>query len=168
MDFAQVIKTRHSIRQYRPDPVPEDALFRVLEAARLAPSACNKQPWLFYVVREESLRCRLFPAAGRAWVAVAPVLLIACSQPSDAWVRSWDQKNHSDIDLAITMEHVMLAATNEGLGTCWICAFNPQTIREVLTLPAALDPVAITPLGYSVETPAATPRKTLEEIVVWR
>ncbi len=168
MDFADVVQTRRSVRAYRTDPVPDAALGRVLEAARLAPSACNKQPWHLYVVRVEATRLALFPHERHTWAAEAPVVLVACSLPDDAWVRAWDAKNHADVDLAIFTEHLVLAATAEGLGSCWICAFDPAVVRAALQLPAAHVPVAMTPLGYPVATPDPRPRKALEEIVTWR
>lgn len=140
---------------------------RVLEAARQAPSACNLQPRHFYVIQAVDARHRLFPAERQRWIADAPVILVACGRPTEAWVRAYDQKNHADIDVAIAMEQLVLAATEEGLSTCWICSFDPANVRIQLNLPPDLEPVAITPLGYAAETPAMRPRKTLEELVTW-
>ncbi len=168
MNLYDAINIRRSIRAYRTDPVPEEALARILEAARAAPSACNLQPWHFFVVRDAGLRGRLFPHDRQGWAATAPVGLVACSLPGVAWVRGWDGKNHADVDLAIAMEHIMLAATAEGLGTCWICAFDPAIVREALELPAEMDPVALTPLGYAAAPAGPFQRKSLEEIVTWR
>ena len=168
MNFQELIRARHSVRDYQPTPVPEEALVRVLEAAQLAPSAANYQPWHFFVVRDEALRQRLFNHERQTWISAAPVVIVACSYPQKAWVRSMDGKSHADVDSAIAMDHLVLAATEEGLGSCWICAFNPQVVREALQLPAELEPVAITPLGYPATTPGATPRKPLDEIITWR
>jgi nitroreductase len=168
MEFADVIALRRSVRDYRPDPVPDDALARILDAARLAPSACNKQPWHLYVVRDAATRQALFPEARRAWAAAAPLTLVACSLPEDAWVRGCDEKNHADVDLSIFVEHLVLAAANEGLGTCWICAFDPDVVRAALHLPAAHTPVAMTPLGVPTAVPDPRPRKALDEFVTWR
>lgn len=165
MEFYDVIKARHSVRKYTDQPVPEAALQRILEAARLAPSACNRQPWHFYVITDEATRRALFTPEKQAWAAEAPVTIVACSRPAEAWVRWADNKNHADIDLAITFEHIVLAAAAEGLGTCWICAFDPEHFRKVLQLPDGLEPVAATPLGYAAGDPGARPRKALEEIV---
>ncbi len=167
MNLYDTIFARRSIRGYSDEPVPADALMRILEAARIAPSACNNQPWHFFVVRDAETRRRLFPNNHQAWAAAAPVVLVACSLPGQAWVRKWDNKNHADVDLAIAMEHVVLAATEEGLGSCWICAFDPAVIRTVLALPTEMEPVAITPLGYGTATAGPTHRKSLEEIVSW-
>lgn len=168
MEFYHVIDARYSVRSYREDPVPEPALERILEAARLAPSACNIQPWHFYVVRDAALRRELFPPGRQTWAAAAPVVLVACADPGAAWVRSFDGKNHADIDLGIVMEHIVLAAAAEGLGACWICAFDPALFRRALQLPPHLDPVAATPLGFAACAPPARARKPLQEIVSWR
>jgi len=165
MSFYDVIEARHSVRKYTDQPVPEDALQRILEAARLAPSACNRQPWHFYVITDKAIREALFTPEKQGWAAEAPVTIVACSRPAEAWVRWADNKNHADIDMAITFEHIVLAATEEGLGTCWICAFDPEHFRKVLKLPEGMEPVAVTPLGYAAGDPGARPRKALAEIV---
>lgn len=168
MDIYELIETRCSIRAYRAQPVPEASIRRILEAARQAPSACNRQPWHFFVVRDAETRRQLFPYERQAWIAAAPVVLVACSLPDAAWVRAQDGKNHADIDIAIAMEHVMLAATAEGLGACWICAFDPEVFRQALRLPDAMTPVAATPLGYAAGAGRPHDRKTLDEIITWR
>jgi nitroreductase len=165
MNFYELINTRYSVRKYTDQPVPDAAIMRILEAGRLAPSAANYQPWHFFVVRDPAVRKALFPNERQAWVTEAPVILIACSSPGKAWVRAYDQKNHADVDLAITMDHMILAATEEGLGTCWICAFDPAVFRSVLKLPAEMQPVAATPLGVAADTPRPRNRKPLDELV---
>ena len=167
MSLYDVINARVSVRAYTQQPVADDALLRILAAARLAPSACNKQPWHFYVIRDEAIRRELFTPEKQGWAAEAPVTIVACSRPAEAWVRWADKKNHADIDLAITFEHLVLAATEEGLGTCWICAFDPEHFRKVLKLPEGLEPVAATPLGHAQNPSAPRPRKGLEEIITW-
>ncbi len=167
MTIYELIATRYSVRQYAPRPVPADALNRILDAARLAPSAANYQPWHFFVVANAETRAAMFPTERQTWIAAAPVVIVACSTPGSAWVRACDRKNHADIDLAIIMDHLTLAATAEGLGTCWICAFDPEIVRAALHLPAGMEPVACTPLGYSQDTPRAKNRKALGEIVTF-
>jgi nitroreductase len=163
MDFYDVIRGRRSIRAYRDTPVEEEKLKRVLEAARVAPTAANRQPIHFYVVRKREARRRLLQAYSQEWFAGAPVIICACARPSQAWSRT-DGKSYADVDTTIAMDHLILAATAEGLGTCWIGAFNPERLREVLDIPAELEPVALTPLGYPAAEPAPTPRKPLDEI----
>jgi nitroreductase len=167
MNFYSLVNARHSIRAYKEEPVAEEVIRRILQAARLAPSAANKQPWHFFVVMAEETRRRLFPDERQAWAAEAPVVLVACSCPDKAWVRGADGKNHADIDAAIAMEHIVLAATEEELGTCWICAFDPKVVREALGLAEEMEPVAMTPLGYPAAEPLPRKRKRLDEIVTW-
>ena len=163
MEFYDVIKQRRSVRAYRSTPVEDEKLERVLDAARLAPTAANRQPIQFYVVRKKDVRRRLIQAYAQQWFADAPVIVCACACPSKAWSRM-DGRNYADVDATIAMDHLILAATAEGLGTCWIGAFNPERLREVLGIPTELDPVALTPLGYPAAEPAPTPRKPLDEI----
>ncbi len=167
MDFYDVVRQRRSVRAYREEPVEQDKLDRVLEAARRAPSAANRQPVKLYVIRDPGLRRRMLEAYGQEWFVNAPVVICACAIPGEAWQRG-DGKNYADIDLAIAMDHLVLAAAAEGLGTCWIGAFKPDALREALELPRAEEPVALTPLGYTAHEPKATPRKPIDELVEYR
>ena len=167
VDFLDLAKARSSIRAYRSDPVPEDKLRRVLEAAQCAPSAANRQPIHLYVVRYAELRARMLDVYSQQWFADAPVIICACARPSEAWQRR-DGKSYADIDVAIAMDHLILAAAAEGLGTCWIGAFKPGKLREILQMPADLEPVAMTPLGFPDQQPGPTPRKPLDELVEYR
>lgn len=164
MEFSELIRDRYSVRAYRPDPVPSGMLEQVLEGARLAPTACNLQPFQIIVIhtagREAELR-RIYP---KTWFAQAPIVIGACGIPSMNWKRS-DGKNYNDVDVAIAMDHLILAAANLGLGTCWIAAFNPAAAREVLGLPPNVEPVAFTPLGYPADSPGAKSRKPLSDLV---
>ena len=165
MQLYDLISSRRSVRKYKKDAVDNEILRRIMEAARLAPSACNLQPWRFYVVRDAALRGAILDR--QVWAASAPVIIVACAVPDEAWGRK-DEKNHSDIDLAIAFEHIVLAATAEGLGTCWICSFDVDKAAAELDLPAGVVPVAITPLGYPNETPESRGRKDMNDIVIWR
>jgi nitroreductase len=164
MDFYEVVERRRSVRAYRREPVEEDKLGRILEAARVAPSAANRQPLRFFVIREAAQRERMLDAYAQPWFAEAPVIICACTTPGTAWSRV-DGKNYADVDLAIAMEHLILAATAEGLGTCWIGAFKPDKVRELLDLPPELEPVAMTPLGYAADEEKPTKRKPLDDLV---
>ena len=164
MDFYEVIKTRRSIRKYQDRPVEEDKVQRILEAARVAPSAANRQPWQFIVVRTEKIKKEFQRAYNRNWFWQAPLVICACGREKEAWRRS-DGKTYVDVDVAIAMDHLILAATAEGLGTCWIGAFNPSEVRRILNFPDELEPIALTPLGYPASSPKPTYRKPLEEIV---
>ena len=167
MDFYDVIGKRRSVRAYSTDPVEDDKLERILNAARQAPTAANRQPLHFLVIRDAALREGLLEAYSQQWFAQAPVIICACARPDSAWTRV-DGKNYADVDTTIAMDHLILAATAEGLGTCWIGAFKPDRLREVLDLPADLEPLAMTPLGYPASEPAPTGRKELSEIVDYR
>lgn len=164
MEFIDVVKNRYSVRGYKPDEVEEEKLNAVLEAARIAPTAVNKQPFQFIVIktkgREEELN-RIYPAD---WFVQAPILICAVTTPDEAWVRS-DGKNYAEVDTAIAFDHMILAAENLGLGTCWVAAFNLEAAREVLGVPENVLPLLFTPLGYPDAEPRNLDRKSLEELV---
>jgi nitroreductase len=165
MNFGELIAKRYSVRSYRPDPVPEDLVERVLEAARLAPTAANRQPFLVFVIatagREEGLR-RVYH---RRWFTQAPLVLCVCTVKASAWVRVVDGKSYADVDAAIAMDHMILAAAEAGLGTCWIADFDPAAARELLQPPEGVEPVLFTPLGFPADTPKPKERKPLAELV---
>lgn len=164
MEFFEVIQKRYSVRSYRRDPVEEHKLQQVLEAGRLAPTAANRQPFQLIVIHTAGRETELRRIYDRGWFVQAPVIICACAIPDKAWVRC-DGKNYYDVDVAIAMDHLVLAATDMGLGTCWIAAFDPAAAREVLGLPNSLEPIAFTPLGYADDHLGPKRRKTLTEIV---
>ncbi len=149
--FDTLCATRYSCRAYSAEAVPESLLRAVLDDARLAPSACNRQPWRFAIVRSAQGRSCVQQAYNREWFASAPLYIIMCAVPAEGWVRPDDNKNHTDIDVAIATEHFCLAASAHGLGTCWVCNFKPEVLAEGLGLPEGLVPVAIMPLGFPAE-----------------
>ena len=164
MEFLELVRERYSVRAYQPTPVEEEKLNQVLEAARLAPTAANRQPFCLIVVatagREEELR-RIY---ARPWFTQAPLILCICTVPGEGWVRV-DGKPYADVDAAIAMDHLILAAQALGLGTCWVADFDPAAAREVLGLPEGVEPVAYTPLGYPADRPRPKKRKPLAELV---
>jgi len=164
MEFLSLVKKRKSIRAYKPDPVPQKVLDAVLEAGRFAPSACNFQPWYFVVLQGKKEMVRLSNGYKQQWFLHAPAALVVCIDTTKAWKRS-DGKAYGDVDAAIAMDHMILAATEQGLGTCWIGAFNREAVSKALGLPAHIEPVVMTPLGYPEGEPETRPRKTMEEIV---
>jgi len=164
MEFSELVQKRYSVRAYRPLPVEEDKLKAVLEAARLAPTASNRQPFKFIVIHTAGREAELRRIYDKHWFAQAPLLIAACGTPAHNWIRR-DGKNYNDVDVAIAMDHLILAATSLGLGTCWIAAFDPQAAREVLRLPEGVEPIAFTPLGYPADTPRPKERKALSELV---
>lgn len=172
MTFNELLTQRYSCREYSDRPVDRRLLGEVLEAARLAPSACNRQPWRFIVVdRADDARGRsaVAEAYARPWIATAPAYIIACGVPAEGWVRPFDNHSHIDVDLSIAVEHLCLAAADRGLGTCWVCNFDPAVLSRELPLDPSLVPVAILPIGYpaSDKIPAKN-RKQPDEIIQWR
>ncbi|MBP6875393.1 MAG: nitroreductase family protein [Candidatus Eisenbacteria bacterium] len=164
MEFRELIEKRYSVRAYKPDPVPEEALAAVLEAGRLAPTAANRQPFRILVVHTRGRESELKRMYSRDWFLQAPLLIGVCGLPGESWVRR-DGRNYVDVDAAIVMDHMILAAADRGLGTCWIGAFDPQAVREIFGLPADAEPIAFTPLGYAADMPAQKRRKAVEELV---
>ena len=166
MEFSDVIRRRYSVRAYKPNPVEDDKLLKVLEAALAAPTACNLQPFRLIVIhtrgKEAELR-RIYPAA---WFTQAPVLVCICGIPAQGWSRR-DRKSYCDVDAAIVMDHLILAATDLGLGTCWIGAFDPQAARTILGIPEGVEIIAFTPLGYAAGGPGRKERRALADLVAY-
>ncbi|MCX6373917.1 MAG: nitroreductase family protein [Actinobacteria bacterium] len=164
MDVFEAIGSRYSVRGYKPDPVSEELLGRVLEAARQAPTAANRQPFRIIVIHTEGREEELARVYGRAWLLQAPLVLAVIAVPGEAW-RRMDDKPYAEVDATIAMDHLVLAATALGLGTCWIAAFDPAAVREVLALPEDVEPIALTPLGYPDRDRTTTGRRPLDELV---
>lgn len=164
MEFRDLIAKRYSVRAYKPDPVEDEKLTAVLEAARLAPTASNRQPFQLIVVhttgREEELR-RIYH---REWFVQAPLVIGAVGVPHQAWTRR-DGRRYLDVDVAIAFDHLILAAADLGLGTCWIAAFDAAAAREVLGIPEPFEPLLFTPLGYPADQPGPKERRPLSELV---
>lgn len=164
MEFSDLIGERYSVRAYKPDRVEDGKLNQVLEAARLAPTAANRQPFQLLVVHTEGREEELSRIYGKAWFVQPPLVICACGLPEEGWTRR-DGKSYVDVDVAIAMDHLILAAANEGLGTCWVGAFDPDAAREVLNLPDDVEPIAFTPLGYPADEPGAKRRQPLGDLV---
>ena len=154
MDFETVVRTRRSVRSFADRDVPEDVLRRVLDAARSAPSANNKQPWHFVVVRDASIRKRLAErAAGQTFVGEAPVVIACCGRKYDD-AYSWIGPHMHVVDVTIAIDHLTLAARNEGLGTCWIGAFDHEACKDLLKVPETHNIVMLVPMGYPAKDTA--------------
>lgn len=164
MEYCELIASRYSVRAYRPDPVEDEKLQRVLEAARLAPTAANRQPFQIIVVHTAGREAELRRIYAREWFSQAPLLIAAVGVPGQSWVRS-DNRRYLDVDVAIVMDHLILAAADQGLGTCWIAAFNALAAREILGLPPEVEPLIFTPLGYPADEPRPKERKPLSALV---
>ncbi|NDV79580.1 nitroreductase family protein [Dysgonomonas sp. 511] len=171
MKLKELIETRYSVRAFMSLPVEKEKIEYILECARLSPSACNKQPWKFYVVQDKGLLAKIHKSYDRDWFKAAPTNIIVCEDTSASWKRAGsDGKDHADIDAAIAAEHICLSTAEIGLGTCWICNFDPEILSGALNLPAHIVPVAIFPIGYIDEEksrPAEKLRKPLSEITEW-
>jgi len=165
MEFSELILKRYSVRAYKPDPVEEEKLEQVLQAARMAPTAANRQPFRLIVLRTQGREAELQRVYHREWFTQAPLVICACGMPDRGWVRGSDGKNYTMVDVAIAMDHLILAATNLGLGTCWIAAFDPVAARQVLGLPDGVEPIVFTPLGYPADQPRPKERKPLSDLV---
>lgn len=165
MEFAELIAARYSVRAYRPDPVEEDKLQAILEAARLAPTAANRQPFQLVILHTAGREQELGKIYQRPWFVQAPLIIAVCALSTQAWVRESDRFNARLVDAAIVADHLILAAANLGLGTCWIAAFNVEAARRILRLPAEVEPVIFTPLGYPADQPGPKVRKSLNELV---
>jgi len=162
-----LVKKRYSVRNYKDTPVEKEKILQILETVRFAPSATNAQPWHFIVVTDEKLKDEIAEAYPREWFKKAPVVIVACGDHSKSWKRR-DGKDHCDVDIAIAVDHLTLAATELGLGTCWVCAFDSEKCSKVLNLPKHLEPIVLIPLGYPAEAEQKEKRrKALEEIVSW-
>ena len=148
MEFGTVLRTRRSVRSFADRDVPDDVLRKVLEGARMAPSANNVQPWRFIVVKDAAARRRIGElAAGQTFVGQAPVVIVCCGKRYvDRW--SWLAERMYIVDVTIAIDHLTLAARNEGLGTCWIGAFDHEPLKKLLKVPQGYDIIMLAPLGY--------------------
>jgi len=168
MEYRQLIHTRESIRDYDPGrPVRHDILERILEAGRIAPSACNNQPWEFLVIESPGMLEKVKACYHRQWFKDAPQILVVVGFRDKAWVRGFDGYNSLETDVAIACTQMILAAENEGVGTCWIEAYDPAILRNALSLGTNEEVFAITPLGYprpGFRKKGEKNRKTLEAI----
>jgi len=162
MEFMDVVSKRRSIRKYKSDPVPKEDIEYVVEAARLAPSWANSQCFKLVVVTDPKVKAEL-AKAGNGWIEHAPAIIAACADPSKPGTKG-DQEYYM-LDVGIAMEHLILAAADRGLGTCWIGAFDEDTAKNALAVPENIRVVALTPLGYPDENPSSRPRRPLEEVV---
>lgn len=170
MDFLKLVRARYSVRQYQNRPVEPEKVEQLLEAAQAAPTAANRQPVRLLVVETPDGRRRL---AGAAELYGAPLAVVVCADRSRAWKRPFDGKQTTDIDASILTDHMMLAASALGLGSVWICYFQPEAVKAAFGLPEHLEPVNILAVGYADGAPASperwrTERIPLDELVLAR
>lgn len=167
MKFDDLITSRFSVRSYTSEKIDRSIILEILEAAHLAPSAVNYQPWHFIVITEEADLRSLHEVYQRNWFKEAPVCIVVCADHLQSWRRKPDGKDFADVDAAIAIDHLVLKATDLGLGTCWVCNFDVELARQKLELPAHIEPIAIIPIGYSNSVAPVKSRKDLSELVHW-
>lgn len=163
MNVYQAIEKRRSVRAYKDEPVPEESLRKILEAARLAPSAHNSQEYKFVVVKDTEKREKLAEAADQSFVGEAPVIIVAVSLNPEHLLSS-DVPAYA-LDLAIALDHMTLAAVEEKLGTCWVGAFDQEEVKKILNVPDQYKVVVLLPIGYPDDEPAPKSRKSLADLV---
>ncbi len=166
MHFKELIKSRYSVRSYHDNKVGRTLLKEVVNAGRLAPSAANRQPWKFVVIDDDEVLEKMKQAYTREWFAKIPGVIIIYGNHEESWKRSYDNKDHCDIDIAIAIDHMTLMATELGLGTCWVCHFDPQLINEIIKNEEGLEPMALLTIGYPQEIKAPEKiRKNIDEVL---
>jgi len=167
MDFSELLYKRYSCRHYSPESVGEKKLNQVLEAARLAPTAANRQPFQIIIIKTENHpKDELLKIYPKEWFVQPPLILCVCSHPDAGWFRKkYDNQSYAAVDAAIVVDHITLQAADLGLGTCWIGDFDPSVAREHLSLPEHIDPIAFTPLGYPLDEPREKNRKALDDLI---
>ena len=164
MDFLELTRNRYSCRNYQSKVVEQDKMDYIMECVRLAPSACNKQPWRFRILTEEEDLKKASQCYNREWFAATPVVIIASILHDEEWIRA-DNKHHGDIDIAIAVEHLCLAAAEQGLGTCWVCNFDAEGCKKFFGLGENEEAAVLIPLGYPADEPKDKIRKTMSEII---
>lgn len=164
MNFLKLVKNRYSCRAYQPRNVEKEKLDYIMECVRFAPSAVNRQPWRFRFCYTVEDKAKLRQCYNRDWFHTACMYIIASIRHDEEWVRT-DGKRHGDIDLAIAVEHLCLAATEQGLATCWVCNFDAALCKEIFDFPDNEEPAVIIPLGYAADEPKDKKRKDIKEIM---
>jgi nitroreductase len=167
MEFNKLLGKRFSVRSYTSQKVEKSLILEVLEAARLAPSAVNFQPWHFIVLTDQQNLTEFQEVYQRAWFREVPACIVVCSDHAKSWKRKSDGKDFADVDVAITVDHLILKATELGLGTCWICNFDVPLARKKLNIPEHIEPLVIVSIGYTTEDAPVKLRKPLSELVHW-
>jgi nitroreductase len=165
--LEKLLGRRRMVRRFRPEPVDEHTVRRLIDAATRAPSAGHTQPWGFVVVRDSAKRRDLGRAAfGQAWLAEAPLCIVACADPERARARYGARaERYAVIDTAFACMLLLLAVTDRGLGACFVGAFDDERVRRLLALPATVQPLAVIPVGHPAETPPRRKRRPLAAVV---
>ena len=166
MHFKELIKSRYSVRGYHENKVNRTLITQVVNAGRLAPSAANRQPWKFIAFDEDEILNKIKTAYDREWFNKVPNVIVIYGNHESSWKRSFDSKDHCDIDAAIAIDHMTLMATELGLGTCWIGHFNPKVVNEIICPEKNWEPIGILAIGYPLDIKAPEKkRKDIEEVL---
>ncbi len=169
MEFENVIQNRFSVRKYKPEHLSQDTIGKILEAGHLAPTGCNYQPQRILVLNTDESISRLKDCTKCHFDA--PTALVVCYNKDESWVRPYDGAMSAPVDAAIVTTHMMLAAYNNGVGSCWVMHFNPQKLCDVFSIPANIVPVAILTLGFPADEAAPIAMhaevRDIEEIVFY-
>lgn len=170
MNFEVIAKQRFSCRNFKKEEINDPLISKMLEAFRVAPSAVNFQPWHLIVIKSDEQKEKIYATYPREWLKSAPLVILACGDHSISWKRS-DGKDYLDVDVSIAIDHLMLQATELGLGTCWVCNFNQTLLKANFNLPQHIEPIAIIPIGFPAETGDPnrynSKRKSLKDFVHW-
>ena len=165
MNFLELTLKRASVRRFTAQQVEEEKINYLLECARMAPSAVNFQPWHFYVVQGAEARAAVQRSYDREWFKGAPLYIMCSVRHSEEWVRQLDGKPHGNIDIAIAAQHLCLAATDCGLGACWVCNFDATMLHDALNMSQSEEPAVIVAVGYPDSEIAEKKRKDMNDIV---
>ncbi len=164
MNFKELCEARYSCRDYKREPIADEKLEYIKECVRLAPSAVNLQPWRFLIVSDEEGLQKICACYKRDWIKTAPLIVICLKREEEAWTRRYDGHNHADIDIAIATEHLCLAATEQGLGNCWVCNFDVEALMNTGLVPEGYQPAVLIPMGVPADERKEKVRKPMEEV----
>lgn len=164
MEFRTVIETRRSIRKFKSDPISTEMLSRILDAGRLAPTWANKQGVRYIIIRQPDKIKAVADAIGQRWTQAVPLFVVVCIDPNNSG-KNGNGLGYFSVDAAICLEHIILAAVNEGLGTCWIGSFDEAKVKDVCKIPKSMVVIGLTPLGFPDQTPSAQNRRALSEFI---
>lgn len=168
-NFDALVRERYSCRSYTEAAPTDEQLNSILEAAHMAPSACNRQPWRFMIIRPDNAagQAAVRTAYDRPWIDSAHTFIIVCGVPAEAWVRPYDNVSHLAVDIAIATEHMCLQATELGLGTCWVCHFDPAKLKDAIQFPEGVEPMVILPVGVpATDAVPEKKRRPLDELII--
>ena len=166
MNFLELCQQRYSVRDYKPVAIEQEKMDYILRCAQLAPSAVNLQPWKLRIITKPKDIQELRKCYNRSWFETVSTCIIVYKNTETEWVRKSDCKPHGDIDIAILTEHICLAASEVGLGTCWVCNFDVNKVKEIFSSPDYLEPVVLIPIGYANDEAKPKQRKGLSEILI--